>query len=127
MRRTRRRGAAFYPIYSTQSKAKDCAWQEGGTLIPGTTNTFDGTSTSEYGPELSLFYPAFPSRPAGTDVNNYRNVLSRNPASVAARFRADDLSQRARFRLQGSCRPEAAFVASSLLRVVHKQGEDSSE
>jgi hypothetical protein len=72
-------GAAFYPIYSTQTKAKDCAWQEGGTLIPGTTNTFGGTSTSEYGPELSLFYPAFSSQPAGTDVNNYRNVLGRNP------------------------------------------------
>lgn len=52
-------GANFYPIYSTRGK-NACAWQEGGVNIPGTMNTFGGTSTSEYG---SLPRHAFPRGP----------------------------------------------------------------
>jgi hypothetical protein len=66
-------------MYTTQARDRNCAWQQGGTLIPGTTDTFGGTSTSEYGPELTFYYPAFPFDPAGSVVNNYRNVLDRNP------------------------------------------------
>jgi hypothetical protein len=73
-------GAQFYPIYSTRSGPNGaCAWQEGGTFIPGTTNTFGGTSTSEYGPELATYYPGDPGFPEGTFVDNFRTVLPRNP------------------------------------------------
>jgi hypothetical protein len=72
-------GANFYPIYSTRGAAS-CGWQEGGTHIPGTTNTFGGTSTSEYGPLLPLVYADFPGQP-GTAFfyENFRNVLPNNP------------------------------------------------
>jgi hypothetical protein len=36
-------GAALYSIYTS------CAWQLGGPDIPGTTNTFGGTSAPEIG------------------------------------------------------------------------------
>jgi hypothetical protein len=73
-------GASFYPIYSTRSEPHaGCAWQEGGIYIPGTTNTFGGNSTAEYGPELATYYPGDPGFPEGTFVDNFRNVLTDNP------------------------------------------------
>lgn len=42
-------GADFYPIYSTTGTT-GCGWREGGIHMPGTTNSFGGTSTAEYGP-----------------------------------------------------------------------------
>jgi hypothetical protein len=54
-------GAQFYPIYSTGSSTMNpshnghCVWQLGGPNIPGTTNTFGGNSTAEYGPLLFSF------------------------------------------------------------------------
>ncbi|HYY81117.1 MAG TPA: hypothetical protein VFD04_18340 [Actinomycetes bacterium] len=72
-------GANFYPIYSTRgSDAVGCFWQLGGTHIPGTRNTFGGTSTAEYGPLLFLDYPG----PGFTPIhrtNDFRRVLSNNP------------------------------------------------
>jgi hypothetical protein len=70
-------GAAFYPIYTTRNGANDCQWQLGGTSIPGTTETFGGTSTAEFGPLLLLGYPS----PAGIvfRYNNFRRVLAHNP------------------------------------------------
>jgi hypothetical protein len=70
-------GATFYPIYSTTAAGGQCVWQLGGPYIPGTTNTFGGTSTAEYGPQLTSVYPG----PAGpiNRINNFRNVLSTNP------------------------------------------------
>jgi hypothetical protein len=70
-------GATFYPIYSTTAAGGQCVWQLGGPYIPGTTNTFGGTSTAEYGPQLTSVYPGT----AGpiTRINNFRNVLSTNP------------------------------------------------
>src|SRR6185369_13491202 len=50
--------AAFYPIYTTRNTPLGCVWQLGGTSIPGTTQTFGGTSTAEYGPLLPLTYPS---------------------------------------------------------------------
>jgi hypothetical protein len=79
-------GAAFYPIYSTQASGKDCAWQEGGTFIPGTTNTFGGTSTAEYGSELFLYYAAEPGFPAGSVLEDYRNVLASNPCANSGKL-----------------------------------------
>lgn len=70
-------GANFYPFYSTGTSGGQCVWQLGGANIPGTTNTFGGNSTAEYGPLLSLAYPGT----AGVffRYNNFRNVLSSNP------------------------------------------------
>ena len=50
----------------------------GGTHIPGTTRTFGGTSTAEFGPLLFLTYPG----PGFTPIhrtNDFRRVLSNNP------------------------------------------------
>jgi hypothetical protein len=72
-------GSNFYPLYSTRG-SNGCAWQEGGTHIPGTTNTFGGTSTAEYGPLIQLVYPDFPGFPGTFPFyEDFRNVLSSNP------------------------------------------------
>jgi len=72
-------GANFYPIFTTRdSHAVGCQWQLGGTHIPGTTRTFGGTSTAEFGPLLFLTYPG----PGFTPIhrtNDFRRVLSNNP------------------------------------------------
>ena len=70
-------GANFYPFYSTGTAGGQCVWQLGGANIPGTTNTFGGSSTAEYGPLLVLAYPA----PGGPTLryNNFRQILSSNP------------------------------------------------
>ena len=79
-------GAAFYPIYSTTGH-RACAWQEGGTNIPGTTNTFGGSSTSEYGSLVSLVYPPFPGFPeTASFLEDFRNVLSANPCPSKGRL-----------------------------------------
>ena len=90
------RAAQFYPIYTTarslgarlpdgedgqgdDANGSGCAWQFGGANIAGTTNTFGGTATSEFGSLVPLVYP----RLAGpvTRFNDYRRVLSNNPCS----------------------------------------------
>jgi hypothetical protein len=72
-------GANFYPIFTTGTQAAACVWRFGGPSLPGTTNTFGGNSTAEYGPLLQLFYP----QPAPVNFvaryNNFRNILSSNP------------------------------------------------
>ena len=75
-------GSNFYPIYSTgtsnQTPSGHCVWQLGGTYIKGTTNTFGGNSTAEFGPLLFSFYPNV--NPAIRNrANNFRNVLNTNP------------------------------------------------
>jgi hypothetical protein len=70
-------GASFYPIYSTTVVDGRCTWQIGGPFIPGTTNTFGGNSTAQYGPFLVSDYPAV-GGPV-TRINNFRNVLTSNP------------------------------------------------
>ena len=72
-------GANFYPIYSTRGSGS-CAWQEGGIHIPGTINTFGGSSRSEYGPLLALVYPDFPGLPGTVFAfEDFRRVHSSNP------------------------------------------------
>jgi hypothetical protein len=71
-------GATFYPFFSTTSVNGQCQWQLGGPFIPGTTNTFGGTSAAEFGPLLSLFYPAANGSPTFR-YNDFRNVLESNP------------------------------------------------
>jgi hypothetical protein len=71
--------STFYPIFSTTTASDgSCIWQEGGAGIAGSTNTFGGTSTAEFGGLLLSNYPV-----AGFTVsqryNNFRNVLGSNP------------------------------------------------
>ncbi len=72
-------GASFYPIYTTTQMRNggNCIWQLGGANIPGTSNTFGGTSTAEYGPLLALAYPAVGG--PTSRYNNFRQVLNSNP------------------------------------------------
>ncbi len=76
-------GAAFYPIYSTTTVGTSCAWQLGGTNIPNTTNTFGGTSATEYGTTpLKLAYPS-----VGGPVfiyEDFRNILATNPCPASS-------------------------------------------
>ena len=70
-------GANFYPFFSTASFWDFCYWQLGGDHIPGTSNDFGGSSTSEFGSLLQSFYPG-----VGGPIfryNNFRQVLSSNP------------------------------------------------
>jgi hypothetical protein len=72
-------GADFYPIFTTGSSGGSCVWQLGGTHIPGTTNTFGGSSATEYGTTLlPLFYPAANGGPQYI-YEDFRNILSSNP------------------------------------------------
>jgi hypothetical protein len=73
-------GANFYPFFSTRGEEEECTWQLGGANIPGTKNTFGGSSTAEFGPLLQLAYPA--ATPPGSVTvryNNFRQILSTNP------------------------------------------------
>jgi hypothetical protein len=71
-------GAAFYPIYSTRTAGPGCTWQLGGPNIPGTTNTFGGTSVTEYG--TTLLKLAYPSVGGPVFIyEDFRNILSTNP------------------------------------------------
>jgi hypothetical protein len=72
-------GSNFYPFYSTRAdETAGCLWQLGGANIPGTTNTFGGSSAAEFGPLLFLDYPG----PGFTPIhrtNDFRQVLGNNP------------------------------------------------
>jgi hypothetical protein len=77
-------GAQFYPLYTTGSQDGTCIWQQGGTHIPGTTNTFGGSSTTEYGPLLLTAYPtSVNGQPAIEHLyDNFNSGDMRNPCSV---------------------------------------------
>jgi len=74
-------GAQFYPFYTTGVHNGTCAWQEGGNFIPGTTNHFGGSSTTEFGPLLQTVYPE-----AGFTTkllfNNFNSGDQPNPCRV---------------------------------------------
>jgi hypothetical protein len=76
-------GASFYPLYTTgrTDEGENCTWRFGGTHIPGTTNTFGGSSTTEFGSLLPAAYPG----PGGSPTFRYgvfRRVLNYNPCPV---------------------------------------------
>ena len=81
-------GANFYPIYTTGSGDPahgghgSCVWHLGGRYIRGTTNTFGGNSTAEYGPLLLSNYPNVGFVPRFR-YNNFRQVLSTNPCAAS--------------------------------------------
>jgi hypothetical protein len=68
----------FYPFFTTRGHGTACQWQFGGANIPGTTNTFGGSSTTEFGPLLTSVYPGPTGNPI-TRINNFRRVLNHNP------------------------------------------------
>jgi hypothetical protein len=72
-------GASFYPIYTTRGDSGECLWQLGGTNLPGTRNTFGGSSTAEYGPLLLSTYAAANAAGFINRYNNFRQVLPNNP------------------------------------------------
>jgi hypothetical protein len=76
--------ALFYPIFSTQPVTGGCLWQEGGASIPGTANTFGGTSATEFSttPEPSVYISGTSSLP-GSQIKfeNFRQILSSNPCT----------------------------------------------
>jgi len=77
-------GAAFYPIFSTRTDNGACSWQEGGTSIPGTTNTFGASSQAEFGSLVALLYPGplIEQPPSGHPAYVYtvfRKIVSTNP------------------------------------------------
>jgi hypothetical protein len=70
-------GAQFYPFFTTGTANGGCVWQQGGNFIPGTTNHFGGSSTSEFGPLLKTVYPD-----AGfTTVSEFNNFNSGDQAN----------------------------------------------
>jgi hypothetical protein len=70
-------GAEFYPLFTTRGGNGSCTWQFGGTNIPGTKETFGGSSTAEFGPLLAVSIPT----PTGIRVlyGPFRQILSSNP------------------------------------------------
>ena len=74
-------GAQFYPFYSTTVRHGTCTWQEGGKFLPGTTNDFGGSSSTEYGPLLKTVYPeaGFTTEKL---INNFNSGNMRNPCRV---------------------------------------------
>lgn len=77
-------GAAFYPIFSAARHDGQCVWQLGGPNIPGTTNNFGGSSTTEFGGISGVAFAeiATPAQPNGSSIiifGNYRRVLNENP------------------------------------------------
>lgn len=73
-------GATFYPFYSTRNVAGTCAWQLGGGNIPGTVNTFGGSSTTEFGALLPVVYPNTGDT-TQSRINDFRRVLPNNPCT----------------------------------------------
>jgi hypothetical protein len=75
--------ANFYPIYSIQGGEGNCRWNLGGPFIPGTTNSFGGSSVTEYGALFKLIFPE-PTGPTGI-IENYRRILPFNPCRSESR------------------------------------------
>ena len=75
-------GANFYPYYTTATNDQGtCVWHEGGGKIPGTTNTFGGSSQKEFGPLLYSLYPG-PGFQPFYRYNNFRRIVSANPCNA---------------------------------------------
>jgi len=68
----------FYPFYTTVKMAGQCWWQEGGSHIPGTIDTFGGEK-AEYGSLLPTFYPEDPAGTNSVRLNNFHRTLTGNP------------------------------------------------
>jgi len=72
-------GARFYPIYTLGQVNDLCMFQQGGTHIPGTTNTFGGSSKTEYGTQVHFVrYPTLHFRTERL-AEDFRRDLHGNP------------------------------------------------
>ena len=72
-------GAEFYPIYTLAKADGRCWFQQGGTHVPGTTNTFGGSSKTEYGQDvLFVTYPDVGFQPI-TLAEDFHRDLGGNP------------------------------------------------
>ena len=81
-------GAQFYPFFTTfgggghdNSHGGGCLWQEGGNFIPGTTNHFGGSSTTEYGPLLRVVFPE-PGFTTDNPISDFNSGDTRNPCPM---------------------------------------------
>jgi hypothetical protein len=77
-------GAKFYPFFTTGVHNGTCTWQEGGNFIPGTTNHFGGSSTTEFGALLQTVYPA-PGFTTTLRYNNFNSGNQSNPCPVTGK------------------------------------------
>jgi len=76
-------GAKFYPIY-TLTKANGRCWlQQGGAHIPGTVNTFGGTSRTEYGHRVLFVHYADVGFQPIRLAEDFRHDLHGNPCARA--------------------------------------------
>ncbi|MGZ4481441.1 MAG: hypothetical protein ACXVY5_04485 [Gaiellales bacterium] len=72
-------GARFYPLYTLTQAGGLCMFQQGGAHVPGTTNTFGGTSRTEYGQKvLFVTYPNAGFKPI-TLAEDFRRALNGDP------------------------------------------------
>ena len=67
-----------HPQPGRGSRNHDCVWNFGGTHLKGTTNTFGGNSTTEFGDLLLSNYPGAGFVPVFR-YNNFRRILNSNP------------------------------------------------
>jgi hypothetical protein len=77
-------GTAFYPLFTAARHDGQCVWQMGGPNIPGTTNNFGGSSTTEFGDISGIPFaePATFDQPNGSSIlifGNFRRILAENP------------------------------------------------
>lgn len=75
-------GAKFYPIYTLVKVNGQCVFQQGGTHIPGTTNTFGGSSATEYGPKVLFVTSPDVGFAPMTLAEDFRRSLGGNPCST---------------------------------------------
>jgi hypothetical protein len=74
-------GAEFYPIYTAAHFRGTCVLQQGGTHVPGTFNTFGGSSATEYGTKvLFVTYPDVGFQPV-TLAEDFHRDLGGNPCA----------------------------------------------
>jgi hypothetical protein len=52
--------------------------------MPGTTNTFGGSSTTEYGGLIATYFPPAPGFPAEFDYENFRRIMPNPCPSTGA-------------------------------------------
>jgi hypothetical protein len=75
-------GANFYPIYTLAKTDNKCWLQQGGAHIPQTTNTFGGSSKTEYGQKvLFVTYANVGFQPI-TLAEDFNRSLGTNPCAT---------------------------------------------
>jgi hypothetical protein len=74
-------GAQFYPIFTTSGFGPFCTWREGGAHMLGTTNSFGGSSVTEYKNLLKLFYPVVTNGQPAVQYKyeDFHQTLPNNP------------------------------------------------